>query len=545
MTTLEYLLAGILAGSSAKVLIEQVSQLKSDRARSISNKTGWPLEKVMDLAEIDPTANGSYIEWLAKVVKSGGGNLPADPQQIRTAITSFELLKKIPSFKGNKNILLYPTYEDFDTMVNQSMNVISMAKKEEHVKELFQEIDKRFPYRVVDSHTNLMTDKPVFLSGYYPWLMSLVKKGDIVLPEDGQKVLDVITKFEVKIKDPDFASPKDIARYPTIVSLLNAVTRGETAEVVDRDRIPDAHGVELLATSKRYGHYYELYAVTTPEQASKLFTQANMGRKPDGSVFNGWCVKDPVIFSGPIYQMGPKNPAYMFRRDGLSYALSDIRSGSVMDRDDRPANDTLTVELLGSLQDQMPPNLVDAVINKNAWSRKHYNIIKKNGIDSAVNSIFAKAEGEFGDSSTNSRKAANEAINFMKAFSWTHPTEKALSYIYANSWLATGYATRTIKNWVPELHQVIEKIPAALAGYYDISVRELRLDRSGFPDYKEKALKWAAKGSGLTEDSSACYLPLAMYIRHNPEDINNIDPKLLERIKKDAPNIWDWILKNM
>ena len=106
MTTLEYLLAGILAGSSAKVLIEQVSQLKSDRARSISNKTGWPLEKVMDLAEIDPTANGSYIEWLAKVVKSGGGNLPADPQQIRTAITSFELLKKIPSFKGNKNILL-------------------------------------------------------------------------------------------------------------------------------------------------------------------------------------------------------------------------------------------------------------------------------------------------------------------------------------------------------------------------------------------------------------------------------------------------------
>ena len=539
MTTWDYIIAGILAGSSAKMLVEQLSQLKADKARSVAKRTGVPIEQVTAIAEIDPTANGSYIEWLAKVVKNGGGNLPAEPEQIRTAITSFEGLKKIPSFTGNKNVFSYPTYDDFATTVNQSMNVSSMAKKEEEVKKLFfSEIDKRFPYRVIDRETSKMTNKPVLLSGYYPWLMSLAKKGDIVLPEDGQKVLDVITKFEAKLQDPDFASPKDIARYPTIVSLLNAVTRGETAEVVDRDRIADAPGVQFIGAAKKYGHYYELYAVTTGEQANKLFNQANMGRKPDGANFNGWCVKDPAVFTGR-YHMGPNNPAYMFRRDGLAYALSDIKSGDVMNRDDKPVNNALTVELLGSMQSQMPPKLVDAIINKNPWSKKHYNEIKTNGIDNTVNTLFAKAVGEFGESSTASKIAANDAIDFMKNFEWAHPSQKALSYIYANPWLAMGYAVRSIKNWVPELHPVIESAPAALAAYYDFAMRDLRLDRSGYPDYKEKALQWAAKGGGQTEDAAMCYLPLTFYIRHNPEDIDSIDPQLLEKIKKDSPAIWN------
>jgi hypothetical protein len=400
-------------------------------------------------------------------------------------------------------------------------------------------IDEKFPLRLTDPETGVLSDKPVLKAGYYPWLMALAKKGDIILPEDGGKVLDAITKFESKTQDPDFASPRDIARYPTLVSLVNAVTRGETDEPIDRDRIPDGPGVELVGTAKKYGHYYELYAVTTPEQGSKLFNQANMGRTPSGAGFSGWCVKDPTYFNSSQYCMGPKNPAYMFRRDGLAYALSDIKSGSVKDRNDRDANNALTVELLGSLQSQMPPKLVDAIINKNPWSKKHYNEIKTNGIDNTVNALFAKAVGEFGESSTASKIAANDAIDFMKNFEWAHPSQKALSYIYANPWLAMGYAVRSIKNWVPELHPVIESAPAALAAYYDFAMRDLRLDRSGYPDYKEKALQWAAKGGGQTEDAAMCYLPLTFYIRHNPEDIDSIDPQLLEKIKKDSPAIWN------
>jgi hypothetical protein len=545
MTTWDYIIAGLLAGSSAKMLVEQLSQLKADKARSVAKRTGMPIEQVTAIAEIDPTANGSYMEWLAKVVKNGGGNLPAEPEQIRTAITSFEGLKKIPSFKGNKNVFSYPTYDDFATTVNQSMNVSSMAKKEQEVKKLFAVIDEKFPLRLIDPNTRQLSDRPVLKVGYFPWLMALAKKDDIVLPEDGGKVLDAITKFEAKVQDPDFASPKDIARYPTLVSLVNAVTRGETDEPINRDRIPDGPGVQLVGTAKKYGHYYELYAVTTPEQGSKLFNQANMGRTPAGAAFSGWCVKDPTYFNSSSYCMGPNNPGYMFRRDGLAYALSDIKSGSVKDRNDKDANNSLTVELLGSMQSQMPPKLADAIIRKNPWSNKHYDEIKKNGIDGTINTIFAKAAGEFGESSTASKIAANDAIDFMKNFEWTYPTQQALSYIYANPWLAMGYAVRSIKNWVPELHPVIESAPAALAAYYDFAMRDLRLDRSGYPDYKEKALQWAAKGGGQTEDAAMCYLPLTFYIRHNPEDIDSIDPQLLEKIKKDSPAIWNVLTSSL
>jgi hypothetical protein len=199
MTTWEYIIDGILAGSSAKMLIEQLSQLKADKARSLAKRTGMAIEQLMGIAEIDPTANGSYMEWLAKLVKNGGGNLPADPEQIRATITSFEGLKKIPSFSGNKNIFGYPTFDEFSTTVNQSQNVASNQKKEAEVKKLFAEIDKRFPLRFIDRATGQPTDKPILKSGYFPWLMALSKKNDITLPEDGPQILYAITKFEEKI----------------------------------------------------------------------------------------------------------------------------------------------------------------------------------------------------------------------------------------------------------------------------------------------------------------------------------------------------------
>jgi hypothetical protein len=111
MTTWEYIIDGILAGTSAKMLIEQLSQLKSDRARGLAKRTGLPIEQMTAIAEIDPTANGSYMDWLAKIVKNAGGNLPAEPDQIRSAIVGFEAAKKIPAFQGNKNILQYPTFD--------------------------------------------------------------------------------------------------------------------------------------------------------------------------------------------------------------------------------------------------------------------------------------------------------------------------------------------------------------------------------------------------------------------------------------------------
>jgi hypothetical protein len=97
---------------------------------------------------------------------------------------------------------------------------------------------------------------------------------------------------------------------------------------------------------------------------------------------------------------------------------------------------------------------------------------------------------------------------------------------------------------VPDLFPVIEQTPAALAAYYDIATRELKLDPKGYPDYKEKALEWAEKGDGQSEDGIMGFLPLAMYVR-NTGDISGVSPELVAKIKKDAPIIWNVISKSI
>jgi hypothetical protein len=97
---------------------------------------------------------------------------------------------------------------------------------------------------------------------------------------------------------------------------------------------------------------------------------------------------------------------------------------------------------------------------------------------------------------------------------------------------------------VPDLHPVIEQTPAALAAYYDLSTKDNKLDPAGYPDYKEKAIEWAAKGNGKSEDGVLCYAPLVIYIR-NTGDVSGIPPQILENIKKDAPVLWNIISKSI
>ena len=554
MTTSEYIISGILAGSSAKMLIEQLSQLKADKARSVAKTTGLPIEQVTAIAEIDPTANGGYIQWLAKCFKQA--NLPnsspmPSPEEIQNDINAFEIAKRIPDFTGNKNILTYGQYDDFKQIVTQSERLQSSKKKEEAVKDLFDNrIQKEFSnFNIVRDHLTgeVISKKAVYLTGYYPWLMYLVKTNNIVLPEDAEAVMSVIRKFEAKVADENFHGAKNIASYRTIQDLSRAVTRGETAEVVNRDRIPDAPGVKLLGTSTKYGHFYELYAVTTSEQGRKLFDKSNMGRRPDGSEWFGWCVKDPHFFTG-LYHLGPKNPAYVFRRDGLTYALADILSGDIMDRDNIPANSGLTVELIGSFWKPsttlMPEKLFDKIVGKNPWSQKNQDEIKKNGIDKSLDKMFSDAEGDFGDSSSESKKAADNAISFLTAFEWSHPTAKALTSIYKNAWLAMGYAMLQTKDWQPGLHPIIGKNPGALGQYYDFAMK-LGLPRSGYPEYKELAMKYAERAAIKDPpldkaELQLFYLPLAHYMKNNPEEIDSIDPELLNIFKQDMPFLYEY-----
>jgi hypothetical protein len=83
-----------------------------------------------------------------------------------------------------------------------------------------------------------------------------------------------------------------------------------------------------------------------------------------------------------------------------------------------------------------------------------------------------------------------------------------------------------------------------LAAYYDLSTKDNKLDPAGYPDYKEKAIEWAAKGNGKSEDGVLCYAPLVIYIR-NTGDVSGVPPQILENIKKDAPVLWNIISKSI
>jgi hypothetical protein len=537
MKTWQYIIDGLLAGYPVKMLIEQLSQLKADRARSLAKRTGLPLEQLTLIGEIDPTANGSYMEWLAKLAKANQGNLPVEPEAIRTAISGFENVKRLPAFQGNKNILQYRSFDELNDVVNQSHNIMSNVKKEKEVKKLFAEIQRLYPYH--DKSGNVLIN-----GGYYPWLLKQAKDGSIILPEDNEKIMDAIGRFENKILDPNFTGSKNIDRYPSLASLIKAVTKGDAATEKSYDRIPDENGIKFIASTNKYGHYYDLYAVTTPEQAVKNFQPV----KTELGQHAGWCVRNPSIFTNN-YHMGPDNPAYLFRKDGVPYVLSDIRGGHVKDRDDHDVNKTIVMELLAL---NMPEKLRDMIINKNEWTRKHKELIQTKGIDSAIATLFAKAAGEFEGSSTAAQLAARDAIDFLRTFDWKYPSKEALQYVYTNPWLAMAYAAKNANDWLPDVIPVIEKTPAALAGYYDMAVRKLGLDPAGYPGFKAKAYEWAHKAADrndyktgeVPEDIQLYYGPLTMYIK-NSGDTDGLTPQLLAKIMKDAPLFGNNIKKSI
>ena len=99
---------------------------------------------------------------------------------------------------------------------------------------------------------------------------------------------------------------------------------------------------------------------------------------------------------------------------------------------------------------------------------------------------------------------------------------------------------------------VIEKTPAALAGYYDMAVRKLGLDPAGYPGFKAKAYEWAHKAADrndyktgeVPEDIQLYYGPLTMYIK-NSGDTDGLTPQLLAKIMKDAPLFGNNIKKSI
>lgn len=509
MKTLDYLIDGALAGNSVKSLIEELTQLKQDRARGLAKRYGVPIEVLNDFGNIDPTANGAYMEWMAKLAKANNNQLPVDAETFREAVLKFEHVKRLPAFTGDKNILSYRSYEAFDDVLSKAHGIQSNMDMERNAKQLFAKVHAKYPVLGADG-------QPIVKSGYYPWILSLAKTKDIVLPEDGYKVLDAIDEFEAAKTNPKFTGSREIGQYRTLGSLTKALAEvaSDSEKVPVQQRIV-ADGVEFLASTVANGHYYDMYAVTTEQAASVQFAK---GVFPKGDV--GWCVKDPSYFRQ--YKMGPSNPAFFIRRDGIPLALLDRRSGYVMDTCDKPAKPALIFELLYL---DMPDDLKQQILNIHPWTKKHAQDILNIGVEATILKVFKSARGE-GDPA----ELANDAIEYWVHFqkpdgSWIKPPEEAMEEIRTNPVLAASFATRVHRKRMPEFEPMIFANQRAAISYYDELNVIKALPGGRLPEFEPYVLEYAKQGR---------FVPAMNYAFHTHHDI----PGLAELFKEKNPKVF-------
>lgn len=485
MTTPEYVVQEVIGGRPAAQVIESVcrrfdealSQLKSDRAKALSKRFQLPVEDVLRIAEVDPTANGSYMEWMARMRKNN--QFPEDTAQLLSAIGEYERLKRTPAFTGNRNIMAYKTLAELQDVVVGSHGVSSSGEMERQIKAAMKVINDKYPQQQAKKDGAAGFVK----GGYQDWITQQVKSKQLVLPEDAEKLLGAIDEFEAARKDPNFRGFKSISQYESFGDLAKALaslkSKGSNAAAAI---IPDGPGIKHLSSSTVNGHRYDLYAVTTSEAAAKYF------RHPDhpGS---GWCVKDPKYFNS--YGMGPQNPAYEFFKDGLPYALSDLKSRSVKDEFDADAKPPLIFELLYL---EMPDELKTNILNINPWTKKFKDIILTEGPAAAVTQAFknASAPGDL-------RTVANDAIDYWKYFQteegkWLHPPKEALAEISKNPFIAAALAAKVLQKRVPDYEPLILTSDRAMAFYYDQLAALGQFPNNRWPEYEPKALEYAKQG---------------------------------------------------
>jgi hypothetical protein len=297
------------------------------------------------------------------------------------------------------------------------------------------------------------------VGGYPEWITKLVNSGEVVLPEDGDKVLSAIEEFEKCRQDPEFRMSKNILNYPTLSELVAAVDAGREV-TLSFDRLPDEPGLEFIDGTSVFGHYYDLYKVTKFSAASHLWAKANFAPG-----HNGWCVVNKGNWEA--YKLGPKNPAWFFRRDGLNYALCDLGIGSGRGdfRDGRDQNGSVAL-LYELLYLNMPPQLKDFLLSKNEWTRKYKAEILAGGPNAAIAKAFENASIAATENPKDAWEAAKDAITFLRQSEFAYPPPEAMEFLHGNPILATIYAQNVEKARLPVLEQSILNHPHSAGMYW-------------------------------------------------------------------------------
>lgn len=158
---------------------------------------------------------------------------------------------------------------------------------------------------------------PSFSGEYCYWIIQLLLRKSIDLPEDSEKLKELLTTFhKVKPRLPkEFRDINQFKSYSQLrVTLLPMLPTLKSISELEQE------GSKLLATVPIGEAVYQIYQLTTPEAASAAAKNS------------GWCVCSKETAASYLKD----GPLYLIARNDSRFILAHAESHQVMDVNDQP-----------------------------------------------------------------------------------------------------------------------------------------------------------------------------------------------------------------
>jgi hypothetical protein len=291
----------------------------------------------------------------------------------------------------------------------------------------------------------------------FEWLCKNLNKGDIILPEDGEKLKNQISQFYNLAKSPKFKSQHspDLMRY-TPAALFELLNEGSEElmsgkEVLRKTKEGEISGAELIYKDD----IWKVFKVTSPEAARILGSNTN------------WCTTSPST----AQQYLEKGPLYIFHKIGKAYAQLHPQSGQFMDRRDKTLKDGKMLrdgylyEIMEKIQNPEIANFLDNLLPLIHPSERYLNSIKNKNpqvLVQILNQIQIERYRILEPQIFMTDVIPDIAITYCNCIETREPEIE--QYIIDKPNWAAAYAIYVIKGKWPEAEKAIKK--SKLIGIY-------------------------------------------------------------------------------
>jgi len=261
---------------------------------------------------------------------------------------------------------------------------------------------------------------------YLGWILRLLKKQDIIIPEDSEKIHDILITFDKLKSSPRFTSPKDINQYRSFSDLAQVIRESKGQESKEhKKQIEEKEGQQKIYDDGAYA----VVKTTTPAAIMRICEDYDA---------QGWCVRYPERAK----EYSEQGPLYMIFKGGEPYVLAHPESGQLKDVDGKRINLRVSKEIAPIL-DEIGLGKVKAEEFEKAWLFSHPEELEKR-LKPLGN--LQVAEGHNGKD-INWKDATTYARNYREGgfTDWRLPTAEEAKRIYE-----TGLYKEPVWIWTSE-----------------------------------------------------------------------------------------------